>query len=491
MKTLREYIGKLKEAGEIRTVASPIHWNLEAAAMTAKFNEEGKEGLLFTNVQETGKGCSLAGGLYGGPGMLYPQKRKPWTKLALGLELGGDTGWEDFVVNILDLMSTPIRPMQLNTSTCKEVIQKGKDVDILAFPIPRLHKDDGGRYGTLSLLIVRDPESGQSHWGNYRWMAADGQTVAVNFPQNSPIAAIYARYEAKGEEMPFCICLGSGPAATLSAQYQALARVGAVDNVGMAGGLAREPIELVRAETNDLLIPADDEIIFEGVIAPGKRIPEGPFPNFSAYEPASHQPAGHIKAVTHRRNPILPFSVNAARANDVLTLTTVLHSVEVTRLCRLIGVPVRWAFCPVEGRLGMCAVATRVPYKGYLWQLAKYIFSWSNWFDRILFVDYELGPEEHIQMYNDMINKANPTKNWDRSDMDAPVHLACKYPVPEGTTSRMFINATWDPSWPKEWHSLKTTFEENFPAEIQQRVVQKWPKLGFKQDLLVLERPKS
>ena len=490
MKTLREYIDRLKDSGELKDVEEPIHWELEASALTAKFNEEGREALLFQNIKKF-EGISLAGGLYAGPGLLYPQKRKPWTKLALGLEFEGEISWEDFVINVLDLMNNPIRPMQLNTGTCKEVIRIGKDADVFGLPVPKLHQNDGGRYGSLSTVIVRDPDTGQSHWGNYRWMAVDGKNLAAHFPTGSPIADIYAKYENKDQNMPFCICIGSSPATTFASQYQALARVGAVDAVGMAGGLAREPLELVKAETNDLLVPADDEIIIEGIVPPGKRIPEGPFPNFASYEPVTQQPVYQVKAITHRKNPIFPFSVNAARGNDVLTLTAILHSVEITRLCRLIGVPVRWAFFPLEARMGMCVLATRVPYKGYLWQVAKYVFSWSNWFDRILFLDYDVSPEEHIQMYNDMTNKASPVKGWDRSDIDAPVHRVCKYLTPEGLTSRMFINATYDPSWPKEWHPMKTVFEENFPQEIQERVLQKWPKLGFKQKPLVLERPKA
>lgn len=490
MKTLREYIEKLETFGELKSVKAPIHWDLEAAAMTANFNENGAEALHFKNVQTVAKGYSLAGGLYAGPGLLYPQKRKPWTKLAIGLDLEADISWENFVSNVLEMMATPIRPMQVNTSTCKEVIRLEAEANVLEVPVPRIHQYDGGRYGSLNTVIVRDPENGQSHWGNYRFQATSGKTLAAHFPAGSPLAAIYAKYEAKGEDMPFCISIGTSPATAFASQYQALTRIGSVDAVGMAGGFARESLELVKAETNDLLVPADDEIIIEGVVPPGKRVAEGPFPQFAAYEPCSQQPVYQIKAITHRKNPIFPFSVDAAKFSDLLTLTSLLHSAEITRLCRLVGVPVRWAFCPLEARLGMCVLATKVPYKGYLWQVAKYIFSWSNWFDRILFVDYELNPEEHIQMYNDMINKANPGKNWDRSDIDAPVHKVCKYPTPEGVTSRMFINATWDPGWPKEWRSLKTTFEENFPQEIQQTVLKKWPKLGFKQEPLVIERPK-
>jgi 4-hydroxy-3-polyprenylbenzoate decarboxylase len=480
---------KLESLDELKSVDAPVHWDLEAAAMTAKFNETGGQAIHFKNIKSFDDGYSLAGGLYSGPGLLYPQKRKPWTKLAIGLELGEDISWEDFVSNVMEMMGTPIRPMQITTGTCKEVVRMGADVDVFELPVPRIHQHDGGRYGSLSTVIVRDPETEESHWGNYRWMAISKDTLAANFPVGSPIATIYAKYETKGESMPFAICIGSNPAMAFVSQYKAFCRVGSIDAIGMAGGLAREPLELVKAETSDLLVPADDEIIIEGEVPPGERVAEGPFPNLIRYEAESQQPVYKIKAITHRKNPVFPFSVDAARFSDSLTLTGLLHSIEITRLLRGIGVPVRWAFCPVEARLGMCVMATMVPYKGYLWQVSQYVFSWCNWFDRILFVDYELNPDEHIQMYNDMINKASPLKSWERTEIDAPVHFACKYPTPEGVTSRMYINATWDPGWPKEWLALKTTFEENFPKEIQQRVLEKWPRLGFKQEPEVISRP--
>lgn len=491
MKTLREYMEKLESLGELKGLEAQVHWDLEAGAATTKFNETGAEALHFKNIKDYSNGCSLAGGLYAGPSLLYPQKRKPWSKLAIGLELGEDISWEDFVSNVLEMMETPIRPMQLTAGTCKEVVRMGTDVDVFELPVPRIHQDDGGRYGNLNTVIVRDPDTEESHWGNYRWMAIDSNTLAANFPAGSPISTIYGKYEARGESMPFAICIGTSPATAFVSQYKAFSRVGNIDTVGMAGGLAREPIELVKAETCDLLVPADDEIIIEGEVPPSKRVAEGPFPHFIRYEPESQQPVYEIKAITHRKNPIFPFSVDAARFSDSLTLTSLLHSAEMTRLLKAIGVPVRWAWCPPEARLGMCMMATMVPYKGYLWQVSNYLFSWSNWFDRILFVDYDLNPDEHIQMYNDMINKANPNKGWYRSDMDAPVHFACKYPTPDGVTSRMYINSTWDPGWPKEWFALKTTFEENFPQEIQEKVLKKWPKLGFEQEPVVFRRPEA
>ena len=90
MKTLREYMGKLESLGELKSVETPVHWDLEAGAMTTRFNETGADALHFKNIKDYSNGCSLAGGLYAGPGLLYPQKRKPWTKLAIGLELEED-----------------------------------------------------------------------------------------------------------------------------------------------------------------------------------------------------------------------------------------------------------------------------------------------------------------------------------------------------------------------------------------------------------------
>ncbi len=66
-----------------------------------------------------------------------------------------------------------------------------------------------------------------------------------------------------------------------------------------------EPLELVRCESVDLLVPAYAEIVLEGRLVPGKRELEGPFGELMGYYGAqAPHPIIEIDTVTHRNNPI-------------------------------------------------------------------------------------------------------------------------------------------------------------------------------------------
>src|SRR5260370_31330034 len=68
------------------------------------------------------------------------------------------------------------------------------------------------------------------------------------------------------------------------------------------GALLREPLELVKCETSDVLAPAQAEMIIEALIQPGARTPEGPFGEFTGYSLGERQrEVVQVKAITHRR----------------------------------------------------------------------------------------------------------------------------------------------------------------------------------------------
>lgn len=75
----------------------------------------------------------------------------------------------------------------------------------------------------------------------------------------------------------------------------------------MAGGLHGEPLELVRALTVDLEVPAEAEIILEGEIVPvGWTQDEGPFGDaYWLMGDVKWNPVFRVMAITHRRDPIL------------------------------------------------------------------------------------------------------------------------------------------------------------------------------------------
>ena len=76
-----------------------------------------------------------------------------------------------------------------------------------------------------------------------------------------------------GDPPRIAIVLGSEPAVPLTSVSKIPYDM---DEVAVAGGLRGEPVEVVRCETNDLLVPANAELVIEGFVPAGVREHEGP-----------------------------------------------------------------------------------------------------------------------------------------------------------------------------------------------------------------------
>ena len=79
-----------------------------------------------------------------------------------------------------------------------------------------------------------------------------------------------------------------------------------VDELGVAGGLAGGPINLVRGRTVDLLVPAEAEIVVEGHVDPEYLEPEGPFGESHGYVALEdYNLVIEVSAITRRRDAIM------------------------------------------------------------------------------------------------------------------------------------------------------------------------------------------
>jgi len=85
-----------------------------------------------------------------------------------------------------------------------------------------------------------------------------------------------------------------------------------------------ETLEMVKCETIDLEVPAQAEVVIEGIVRPGVREPEGPFGEFTGYSKGAEGPAPvfEVTAVTHRRDPIFRH-MQATRFTDHQPLVSV------------------------------------------------------------------------------------------------------------------------------------------------------------------------
>lgn len=307
----REYLEILDSEGMLTTIEQEVDWNLEAACITAMLQRvsQGQHFILFNNVK----------GYYPNKGRLVSvlrllNRRRFWKVPSQMMGLPKDISLEDFRDEFLRRYMSPIKPTEISAADapCKEVIRMGKDANLLDLPIPFVHSTDGGRYLTDHWVIDQDPDTGWTNVATYRFMVKGPRRGAALWTMGQQGPSIhYMKYEARGKVCPVAIAIGGDPLAPYVLAASLPAGVCEYDYIG---GLRGEPLELVRAETSNLLVPAQAEVVIEAELRPGERTDEGPFGEITGFTHGRNlSPIFHINCVTHRKNPIIPVFVAGAK----------------------------------------------------------------------------------------------------------------------------------------------------------------------------------
>jgi len=200
------------------------------------------------------------------------------------------------------MQSAVLPGRNVNTGPVKERILTGRDLDLGKLPVVVHSQEDGGPYIGSAMCVTKDPDTGIQNVAMLRMQIQDRNRTGTAFaPRHSWMH--YQKYEARNEPMPMAAVIGHHPILDLATNSSVPY---GVDEFQVAGSLLQEPLEMVRCETVDLMVPAHAEIVIEGVIPPGVREDEGPFGEFQCYYLTRTRkcPVFDVKAITMRRDAL-------------------------------------------------------------------------------------------------------------------------------------------------------------------------------------------
>ncbi len=201
------------------------------------------------------------------------------------------------------LTAQHISPVRVESRPVKEVVLKGEQVDLSRYPIPVHFEADAGPYITAGIIAARDPDTGIGNLSYARLQLKGPHRLGASLHSRGNLWDFQRRSEAQGKPLEIAAILGTHPAVAIAAATRLPL---GDDELELAGGLLGEPVEVVRAETVDLLVPANSEMIIEGFIEPNVREDEGPFGEYTGYASArSTRHVVHVTAITHRKDMIL------------------------------------------------------------------------------------------------------------------------------------------------------------------------------------------
>jgi UbiD family decarboxylase len=179
------------------------------------------------------------------------------------------------------------------------------DADVTQLPIPKTWPMDGGRFITLPLVVTKDAVTGEHNLGMYRGQVFSPTEVGLHWQIHKHGADHAAAWP--GGKMPVAICIGGPPELVFSAIAPLPNNL---EEYMFAGFLGRRRLRITKALTQDLMIPADADIVIEGWVDVGQSRTEGPFgDHFGFYSLTGQYPVLNVTAITRKKGAIFPATI--------------------------------------------------------------------------------------------------------------------------------------------------------------------------------------
>lgn len=303
---LHEHLDRLDRAGLLYRIDEPVNKDTEMHPLVrwqfrGGIAEKDRKAFLFTNIVDS------KGRHYDIPVVIGAFAANPEIyRIGINVPTFDDIGpaWERAIGN-------PIPPRVMQTGPCHDVVIEGTALEgagngLEFLPVPISTPGfDAAPYFTATCVITRDPDTGVQNMGTYRGHLKSPTRLGMMMLVNLRAGGLehWKKYQARGEKMPIAIVVGCPPVVAFQGPQKL--RLG-VDELAVAGGLAGGPVNVVRGQTVDLLVPAESEVVVEGYVDPYYLEPEGPFGESHGYVALEdYNLVVEVSAITRRHDAIM------------------------------------------------------------------------------------------------------------------------------------------------------------------------------------------
>jgi len=489
---LRAVLEQLAAHGELSTVAGEVHWDRELGAVTREMMRRDGPALLFSNItgyQGPDARCTrLATSLLG-------SRRR----LSLCLGFDEEVSNEQLVSHVQAKLNERLPPVMVDDGPVHENVLTGDEIDLTAFPVPRWHHLDGGRYiNTFAGVVTKDPDTGATNIGVYRGMIGGPNKIPVLLVPSQHWGRHWSKYKARGERMQVACVYGWDPIMDLIAGSPIPEGVSEYDVIGAFRG---EPVPLVPCRTVDLEVPASAEIVVEGYIDPDESTYEleGPFGEFTGYvsDVATPRPVIQVTAVTHRDDPIFRGTLEGSlprASGENSHISAVMRAAIGWDILRTAGVPgiLDVYVHPVTNGTNV-VVQIKKNSEGHpkwvasaLWSNGAALFRYKN----VIVVDEDIDPSDYSALdwaiayrvragTDDLV--VFPGSFGSPIDPSTPLEERSVADLGTGLWNRLLIDATKTWRYParEEWGGAKFPPTVASAPEDVELVRRRWDEYGF------------
>lgn len=474
----REFMDFLEDKKELVRIKTEVDPVLEVTEITDRISKKGGPALLFEKVK--GSQIPVAMNLFGS------YQRMAW---ALGLEDFNEIGQKfssllktdpnmkfmQKIEALFDLykLSTSM-PKEVKKAPCQEIV-KDRDFSLFDYPILKTWPDDGGRFITLPLVITKDPETGKQNLGMYRMQVYDEKSTGMHWHTHHDGAVNFRKTAKLGRRMEIAVAIGGDPITIFSATAPLPYNI---EELFFAGYLRGKAVEVVKAKTVDILVPARAEIILEGYVEAGEERIEGPFGDHTGYySVAAPFPVFHVTCITHRKDPVYPATIVGKPPMEDCYMGKATERMFLP-LVKMQFPEIVDMNLPLEGVFHNCAlISIRKSFPMHASKIINAVWGLGQMmFTKFVFIfDEEVNVQNTSEAAWKAFNNVDPARDIIISEgpLDVLDHSAAR-PI---YGAKMGVDAT--KKWREEGYQREWPDEIHMSEEIKKLVDKRWKEYGL------------
>src|SRR5271169_5662390 len=489
--SLRDFIDRLEASGRLARVKAPVSPYLEMTEIQTRLLAEGGPAALFENV--------VAGG-----GTTYPMPvlvnlfgtvervawgmdREPGGLREIGKSLAflkqpePPGGWRE-ALELLPLLRTvmAMRPRSVASAPCQEIVLRGTEIDLAAFPVQTCWPGEPAPLITWPLVVTKGPGERREdgfNLGIYRMQVTGRDTTLMRWLKHRGGAQHYRRWGAeRGEKLPAAAVIGADPGTILAAVTPV---PDTLSEYQFAGLLRGRKVELVDCKTVPLKVPAQAEIVLEGHVMLDEFGDEGPYGDHTGYYNAVEPfPVFRVSAITMRANPIYLSTFTGRPPDEPSVLGEALNEVFIPLLIQQFPEIVDFWLPPEGCSYRIAVVSMKKSYPGHARRVMMGVWSFLRQFvytKFVIVVDDDIDARDWKDVMWAISTRMDPARDITLVEGTPIDYLDFASPE-SGLGSKIGLDATnkWPPETKREWGR-----EIRMDDEVVRTVTEKWPLLGL------------
>jgi 4-hydroxy-3-polyprenylbenzoate decarboxylase len=488
--SLRDFIALLERDGKLVRVAEPVSPNLEMTEIQTRLLAEGGPAVLFETVMEGDRRWAMPVlvNLFGtidrvalGMGRPPAELREIGETLAFLRQPEPPGGWRE-ALELLPLVKRVLamRPRTVTSAPVHDIVLTGADIDLGLLPIQTCWPGEPAPLITFPLVVTKGPGGERSdgyNLGIYRMQVTGRNTTLMRWLRHRGGAQHMQRWGAQSDApLPAAVVLGADPGTIIAAVTPV---PDTLSEYQFAGLLRGAKLDLVDCKTVPLKVPAQAEIVLEGLVSLADEQPEGPYGDHTGYYNSVESfPVFTVTAITMRHDPIYLSTFTGRPPDEPSVLGEALNEVFIPLFQQQFPEVVDFWLPPEGCSYRIAVVSIKKAYPGHAKRIMFGVWSYLRQFmytKFVIVVDDDIDARKWTDVMWAISTRMDPARDITVVE-GTPIDYLDFASPDSGLGGKIGLDATnkWPPETKRPW-GVKIAMEQ----AVIDLVTDKWARYGL------------